>query len=127
MFLWNVGKIFGHGLLSFALGVVRFAFSLGTVAGFVGMAVMGFKWLILRDTEALGEVALCLFIAFACFAVNVAIATVQRRLRLALNRSLAGTEADELHARAELAPAMAAPIARRAANDDRPQGGAGWR
>jgi hypothetical protein len=88
---------------------------------------MGLKWLILRDTEALGEVALCLVIAFACFAANVAIATVQRRLRLALNRSLAGPEVDELHGRAELVPAMAAPTAHRAANDDRPQGRAGWR
>ncbi|RSV12382.1 hypothetical protein CA235_17085 [Sphingomonas sp. ABOLF] len=133
MFLWNVGKIFGHGLLSFTLGVIRFGFALGTVAGLIGMFVMGIKWLFLRQPEALAEVGLSLLIAFGCFAANVALATLQRRLRLALDRSIAGpqgasdTTADYPAPIAAAAPHGAFPAPMRAANDDRVHGGAGWR
>lgn len=133
MFLLNVGKIFGHGLLSFALGVVRFGFALGTVAGFLGMAVMGLMWLIRREPQALAEVGLSLLIAFGCFAANVAIATLQRRLRLALDRSISGPQGTAENGRDYPAPMAAAaphgafPAPMQAANDDRPSGGAGWR
>ncbi len=56
---------------------------------------------------------------------KIAASTRNRRCLLTLSvpsGSLAGHEADELHRRPELTPAMATPIARRAANDDRPQG-----
>ncbi len=91
MFLLNVGKQFGGGLLSFAIGVVRFGFSLGVVAGFVGVAVFGLQWLVLDRGRSIGQAALCLGIAFGCFAASVALATVQRQLRQAVNRSIAGT------------------------------------
>lgn len=91
MFLLNVAKVFGHGMVSFAIGVVRFAFSLGVVAGFVGVAVFGLQWLVFDRPRSIGQVALCLGIAFGCFAASVALATLQRQLRQAVNRSIAGT------------------------------------
>lgn len=89
MFLLNVAKVFGHGIVSFAIGVIRFGFSLGVVAGFVGVAVFGLQWLALDRPRSIGQAGLSLLIAFGCFAASVALATMQRQLRQALDRSIA--------------------------------------
>ena len=90
MFLLNVARLFGHGIVSFAIGVVRFGFSLGVVAGFVGVIVFGIQWLVLDRPRSIGQAGLSLCIAFLCFAASVALATRQRQLRQALDRSIVG-------------------------------------
>lgn len=92
MFVWNVGKIFGHGLLSWTLGFIRFGFSMGTVFGFLGVPIFLLKWYVLSRPSAIGEAGFSLAVAFGCFVANVAIATLQRKLREALGRSLAGPQ-----------------------------------
>lgn len=90
MFLLNVAKLFGGGIAGFAIGVVRFAFSLGVVAGFVGVAVFGLQWLALDRARSIGQAGLSLLIAFGCFAASVALASLQRQLRQAVHRSIEG-------------------------------------
>ncbi|WP_066520935.1 hypothetical protein [Sphingobium cloacae] len=125
MFLLNVSKIFGHGLLSWMLGVIRFAFSLGTVFGFLGVPIFLLKWYVLSRPSAIGEAGISLAFAFGCFVVNVAIATVQRKLREALNRSLAGPEVRGRGAEAAMSDVPPPAAYRRPANDE--GAGAGWR
>lgn len=132
MFLFNVTKIFGHGLLSWTLGVIRFAFSMGTAIGFLGVPIFLLKWYVLSRPSAIGEAGICLAFAFGCFVVNVAIATLQRKLREALNRSLAEPQGAPQAAGATY-PAPTVPATRhgpvatamRPANDEGV--GVGWR